>query len=58
MLSLLAGGDGLLRCEHLGGGQVWQEEVWPSPRGLLRVPAPQEGGKCRICRSVEMTAET
>lgn len=45
MLSLLAGGPRLLRRQHLRGGRLWEEEMRAGAGGLLRVPAPQEGGQ-------------
>ena len=45
MLSLLAGGPSLLRCQHIRRRRLGEEEVRARPGGLLRVPASQEGGQ-------------
>ena len=47
MLPLLAGGHGMLRRQHLRRGRFRQEEMRFRSRGLLRVPASQEGGMSR-----------
>lgn len=44
LLSVLAGGHGLLCRQHLSRRRLGQEEVLARARRLLRVPAPQEGG--------------
>ncbi|KAL7922079.1 hypothetical protein ACQKWADRAFT_293403 [Trichoderma austrokoningii] len=45
LLSVLAGGHGLLRRQHLGRRRLRQEEVLTRVRRLLRVPTPQERGR-------------
>lgn len=45
LLSFLARSYGLLRCQHIGRGRFGQEEVRAGTGGLLRVLAPQEGGR-------------
>lgn len=48
VLPLLAGDARLLRRQLVGRGRGRQEEVRAPPRGLLRVPASQEGGRSSL----------